>query len=370
MHKLQKMTAALLVAVLLCLSITSCHGSPSSSSDICQTVAGISADTVLLTIDGREVTAEEYLYWSSLVLDSYYHNHIYNTDADDKTCSWVGENWNGGPSATVLGYLMNYNEPILHAADLGFSIEEEELAAAVDQLVADTKSRYGGDDSFDLYLSQICISQEGFRHIMEENIYYQHLLEYLYNEEGEYAPSEEDILSFADDNGYYSCKYVFFSTVGCYTDEAVERVRSKAQSLLDILASSDDPDAYFSAAITDSNWNDDNEESQSGLVSILGAATISTGFDEAVNSLEAGEFSGIVDNTDEYGYFIIQRLPVRPEDVRDAYCAYSFNQLVSQWIADADVEYTDAYNQLNIQNFYVSLINYRLSTDVDADTES
>lgn len=354
-----------MTAVFLCFSISGCQGlSSTSDDDICKIVADIPADTVLLTIDGRKVTAEEYLYWTCLVLDTYYYYHEAGSDTADETCSWVSENWDNGLSSTVLGYLMNYNAPIIHAQEMGFAVDQAEMDEAVDMLVSDYRAGYADDETFELYLSQLCISPAGFRHVMEENVYYQCLFDYLYHDGGEYAPSDEDLLAFADNNGYYACKYAFFSTVGCYTDEARDQMCDKAQLLLNNIAQSDDPDVYFSTVIMDPNWNDDTDESEDGLLSTGG--TISAVFDEAVRSLAVGEFSGIVDNTDEYGYFVIQRLPVPLEEVRDACCASLFNQLISQWNADADVEFTDAYDRLNIQNFYVSLINYRLSTDLDA----
>lgn len=363
-HRLSKAVTLLLAGAVLCLGMTGCREPSSAASpspDICEKVAGIPADTVLLTIDGREIPAEEYLYWTSLVLDTYYYYNYAGSEAADETCSWVSENWDKGLSSTVLGYLLNYNEPGIHGAELGFDPDEAEIAEAVDELVAGYKASYADEETFELYLSQICMSQAGFRRIMEESIYYQYLLDFLYYEEGEYVPSDEDVMAFADDNGYYACQYVFFSTTDCYTDEAIDRVRAKAQLLLDNLAVVEDPDAYFSAVITDSNWNDDSEEGENGLVSVGG--TINAAFDEAVRSLDIGEFSGIIDNTDEYGFFVIRRLELQPEDVRDACCAYQFNQLVSRWNEDAAVEYTDAYDELDFQNFYVSLINYRLSTD-------
>ncbi|MCD8128481.1 MAG: hypothetical protein LUD54_02715 [Oscillospiraceae bacterium] len=359
---------ALPLAAALCLGVSGCGAAEiSAADDVCMETAGIAADTVLLTVDGREITAEEYLYWSSLVLDTFYYNYVSGSDADDAECTWVGEYWEDGLSPTVLGYLLNYNEPIAHASELGFVMDAETLASEVDARVADYKANYEDEGTFALYLSQICMSEEGFRHIMEENVYYQAMQSYLFSDGGIYDPTDAEILEFADEQGYYNCRYVFFSTVGAYTDAAVESHREMAELLLQNLANSDDPDAYFAGVTADPNWNDDTED---GMGLLTAGGYINSTFDEAARALEIGEISGIVDNTDEYGYFVIQRLAIDPDDLREACRAYRFHQLVAEWVEAAEPVYTEAFDALDMQSFYVNLNSYRLSTDVEGETET
>ena len=74
------MTGALLVA-----GLTACApGAPEvDPSDVAYQTAGVTRDTVLFTVDGTEVTADEYLFWllqsvASAKQSGYIGNIIFN----------------------------------------------------------------------------------------------------------------------------------------------------------------------------------------------------------------------------------------------------------------------------------------------------
>ncbi len=365
---MKKTTVSLLLAAALLLSCMVGCGSNSESADEGETtLAGVGESAVLMTVDGREITAEEYLYWACLVLDSYYYSSVYGTSLDDGTHSWVAENWDN-LSLAIESYVLSYNEPLIHAEELGFAADEEVMNEYVDGIVVEYLTYYdGSEETLEDFLSQYCVSVDGFRSIGEKNWYCQVLSDFLYGEGGEYAPTDEEVLAYADDAGYFACKYVFLSIVNYYTEAGIATVREKAEQLMSCIEQSDDPTAYFAEAILEPYWNDDTEESEDGLTAT--ASSISTVFDEAVRSLEVGEFSGVIDDTDEFGYFIIQRLAVNPDDVREECCDYLFSELVSEWCANADVQYSEAYDSIDWQSFYAALTDYRMSFSETVETE-
>ena len=354
--KIYRHTISLILILILTALLCSCAAQSSGTdTDIVKLTAGIDKDTVLLYVDKSPVTAEEYLYWTAQFMDSYY---TYGNQADDNEFAWIDQMWDQGLKDAILNNIKNYNVPAVHAADYGYEPDEDELKEAVDMMVEDIEGSYGTEEEFSKYLRQMCISREGFRHIMEEYSWYSLLLEHLYGEGGEKEPADEEILKFAENEGYYLCKYIYLSTTGAYTDAAVEAVREKAETALDLIKSADDPEEYLTALISDTNWNEDTLESEDGFLSAGGS--IDETFDAAVRALEPGELSDVIDDTENYGFYIIMRLPVKADMLRNTCCIYRFNDQIAKWNEDAEVEYTDDYSSIDFRQFYINLTDHRI----------
>ena len=75
---MRKTVLSLLCALSLLLTLTSCGKEPEaaqSPQSVLEAAGGLSAEETLLTVDGREVAAWQYLYWLAEVTDgirSYY----------------------------------------------------------------------------------------------------------------------------------------------------------------------------------------------------------------------------------------------------------------------------------------------------------
>lgn len=347
----------LFLAVSMGIAMAGCGGQSETEAeatdDVCMATAGIPADTVLFTVDGQDVTAEKYLYWAVRMLDSYYY--YYGEDGD---YSWISACWDTGVSDAALNNLLYYMLPRIHASEFGLEDDDAGLEAEVEEQIADYKADYEDEAGFEDYLQENCISESGFQEILAERLNSQKLKAYLYGEGGAYAPRDDEILSWADELGYYNCRYVFVSTVYYYTDEALERAAERAQIILDNIALAEDQDAYFAEIAADSSWNDDTED---GVGRLTAGGDICEKFDEAVRALKIGEISGIVDDSDEYGYFIIQRLAIDPDDLRETCISDLFNQQIGEWIDGAEIVYTDAFETIDITSFYSNLIDYRAS---------
>lgn len=154
------MTGALLVA-----GLTACApGAPEvDPSDVAYQTAGVTRDTVLFTVDGTEVTADEYLFW---LLQSVASAKQSGYLADDD--AWE-EELNGVPTAEYLkedarNTSVLYTTVSNHAAAAGLTVTEEEQAEAdaeLETLTQRVDSYYGM--TLQEYLDQQCISEAAFR---------------------------------------------------------------------------------------------------------------------------------------------------------------------------------------------------------------
>ena len=82
-------------------------------------------------------------------------------------------------------------------------------------------------------------------------------------------------------------------------------------------------------------------------------------FEDTALALEVGEISEVVES--EYGYHIILRLSVDPEDYRTTLASARLDDTLYQRVDGQTVEYTDAYDSLDLGNFYTALTAFRES---------
>jgi parvulin-like peptidyl-prolyl isomerase len=77
-------------------------------------------------------------------------------------------------------------------------------------------------------------------------------------------------------------------------------------------------------------------------------------FEQTTRDLEYGEISKPVESS--FGYHIILRL--KPE-VREEYLDETMNLYLDNWMYKAEVEYTDAFEQLDVEAIYKEYVAYQ-----------
>ena len=193
------MTGALLVA-----GLTACApGAPEvDPSDVAYQTAGVTRDTVLFTVDGTEVTADEYLFW---LLQSVASAKQSGYLADDD--AWE-EELNGVPTAEYLkedarNTSVLYTTVSNHAAAAGLTVTEEEQAEAdaeLETLTQRVDSYYGM--TLQEYLDQQCISEAAFRKLNQVP-YLARSLQTQMEEAGELTAQDADLDAMVEEAGYY-----------------------------------------------------------------------------------------------------------------------------------------------------------------------
>lgn len=321
------MTGALLVA-----GLTACApGAPEvDPSDVAYQTAGVTRDTVLFTVDGTEVTADEYLFW---LLQSV-------------------------ASAKQSGYL---------ADDDAWEEEQAEADAELETLTQRVDSYYGM--TLQEYLDQQCISEAAFRKLNQVP-YLARSLQTQMEEAGELTAQDADLDAMVEEAGYYKAKHILLAFPenedgSAATDEQKAAVKAEADQLLAQIRTAADPLAEFDKVMNERSEDGRDENNQlyapDGYLAYAGQMVPQ--FESAAKALAVGEISEPVETA--YGYHIILRQDFTDEErqqLRDSMAAiypdYAMSKLNEQWVEEAKVEVKPAYEKLDPNSFYKNMVAF------------
>ena len=341
-----------------------------AADDIAYQATGISRDTVLFTVDGRDVTADQYLYW---LLTSISEAKNAGYLADDE--AWE-ETIEDQPTSDYLkGQALEisklYAVVANHAEEAGAGVTEEQRAKAEEQLdqMGSLYEQYYGLTTQE-WLDQQCITREGYLSLNDAHYQVQNLQSSL-EEAGKLTPTDEDIQNMIDSEGIYNCKHILIAFPAHedgseVTDEEKAATKAEAEALYQEITSAADPITAFDNAMNEKS-DDGRDETSGELLKPNGYTFLSTGallggssslvteFVTAGTALAVDEISAPVET--DYGYHILLRQNADNEDTRAAYPNYAMNQMLEQWTADAKVETTDAYDKLDPKTFCDFMMN-------------
>ena len=341
-----------------------------AADDIAYQATGISRDTVLFTVDGRDVTADQYLYW---LLTSISEAKNAGYLADDE--AWE-ETIEDQPTSDYLkGQALEisklYAVVANHAEEAGAGVTEEQRAKAEEQLdqMGSLYEQYYGLTTQE-WLDQQCITREGYLSLNDAHYQVQNLQSSM-EEAGKLTPTDEDIQNMIDSEGIYNCKHILIAFPAHedgseVTDEEKAATKAEAEALYQEITSAADPITAFDNAMNEKS-DDGRDETSGELLKPNGYTFLSTGallggssslvteFVTAGTALAVDEISAPVET--DYGYHILLRQNADNEDTRAAYPNYAMNQMLEQWTADAKVETTDAYDKLDPKTFCDFMMN-------------
>ncbi|MBQ1351889.1 MAG: hypothetical protein IIY71_04115, partial [Oscillospiraceae bacterium] len=227
----KKTCCAILTICLLASSLAGCSFiSGSTSDDVLQKAIGIPKDTVMMTVNGTDITAEVLCYWVNssvnyLKQQQYNYKDVVWTDEIEGTP--VKEYVKQDAAETVLLYQIVEEK----ALENGCSLMEEDKAELKEMRTYYIEYMGGGDEA--TYLEELRlqgVSEETFLHFAEAGFLYEHLYDALYGETSENAPTTEDLQAYADryvqdqgytdmadflaKTGYLYAKHILISTQG------------------------------------------------------------------------------------------------------------------------------------------------------------
>ena len=165
MYKTQTKWLAGALALAL---LSGCTGKP-AGDDLAYLTTGIQRDSALLTVNGKAVPAEKYLFWLSNAVETmrYYgltDESDWNAPTSDGTTTIAG-----GMKADALQTTLLYEVITQKAAELGATLSEEE-EARIQTDMAENTAALGGEEAFQEMLAQQCISNGGFQEL--NRVYY------------------------------------------------------------------------------------------------------------------------------------------------------------------------------------------------------
>ncbi len=360
-----------LAGALALTLLSGCTGKP-ADDDLAYLTTGIQRDSALLTVNGRAVPAEKYLFWLSNAVETmrYYgltDESDWNAPASDGV-STIAE----GLKADALQTTLLYEVITQKAAELGVTLSQEE-ESRIQTDMAENTAALGGEEAFQEMLAQQCISNEGFQAL--NRVYYlNEALRAKLAADGLLDVTEADVDTYIQENGIYAAKHILIATRRAgegysyeeYTEEEKAQAAEKARDLRRQLAEADDSEELFDTLMN--QYSEDGRDENGDLyypqgytyvfsaekVTGYGQTAMVPEFEEGALALELGQISDPIQT--DYGYHIILRIPVDREQVKaDCTADYKLQQLTQQWMDEAVVETTQAYDELDVKLFYQNL---------------
>lgn len=367
--KMMKRVIAQVLALVLTMSLVACGGAMGTGSrtdGIFYEATGVSPDAVLMRVDGVDVSAESYFY------------QLYNMLSNIVMyCGTDGLAMDSGNGTTFADLCREYTlqsvkeiavvKPLAEKNDL--ALGEEDLAQ-IEEEVAAYEEQYG-----EFGFSYMGVTRQTMEEMYRAFAYYDLLEQSIYVEGGALTPSDEELLSFAEESGLMKADHILLMTqdptTGAALDEAAKQAQyAKAGEILAELQAADDLEALFKTLADENSEDTGRTAYPEGYV--FGAGEMVIEFENAAKELAPGEISGIVESP--YGYHILLRKELTAEEVL-AEGDY-FAGLLKQYSDAAEVEYSDLYNekvaQLDLGAFYTAVSDARdvLYTDYMAQQEA
>ena len=307
------------------------------------------AETVL-TVNGDAVTADEYSGY--MLYNMQYYASMYAQMG-------LTDLWSNEDMAKSLGASMPeaaeqqaiYARVVMQKFnELGLKLsynEQKEMASVRRNSIANT--------SKDAYLNQIAqfgFSDQTYQNFMYISQCYQALNDYYFGENGVNTPSDEDIQKYYEDN-YITAKHILITTVDPASGETKrtdEEAKKEAQSILDRINAGEDFDTLMN------QYSEDTGLSNNPNGYTFTEGQMVTEFYDGAKALAEDEVSELVKSN--YGYHIIKRVKLDESQLDNfksdivSAISGSMDELLQQWIDEAQVETTDLYSTITYENVY------------------
>lgn len=308
--------------------------------------AGVSPDDVLLTVNGDQVPADQFLYvLGQTCLRTQQYMSLYGMNLGSMP-EMAGDLMEQGVELAAYHTLIRQK-----AAELGClptDAQNEEIRKAMDEADLAANAPFWG------------LTDRGSEFVFAMNTYYNNVLEAVTHE-----PSEAELNEYL-----YRVKHILLKTVDdsrqpLPEDQAAEK-KAQAEDLLAQLKSAPDLPAKFDELMNE--YSEDGRTEDGALAApdgyLAGPGDMVSAFETASYALQPGELSDLVET--EFGYHIILRLPtdITAEEMGNSEYADGFRMnamedQMKQWMEEADIVRSDELTNLNAIDFYNRLAAYQ-----------
>ena len=282
-------------------------------------------DEIVGSVDGRDVTWDEYFYWL--------HDAGFQAEQYIQSLAMYGQslNWTDKLSAESEQTLAEYVLELTHdcvrqlntieavAEENGVTLtaeNEAQLAEQLQQTIAGACGEGASEEDFNALLEQEQISRAMYDRISRANFLYQNSFNTLYGANGEKV-SEEDALAYLAENDYLGAAHILFMTVDPATfealdDETAAQKLQQAEAVSAELRAITDVDARAARfAELKEQYCEDSGRSAFPDGYLFTPGEMVAEFEDGVKALEEYEVSEPV--LSPYGYHVIMRLPLSAE---------------------------------------------------------
>lgn len=364
-----KKILALLLTGLMIAGLAACGNQTPASVEGNSTIeetAGTEASYLAL-VNGREVTEDEFAYFCS-----YYMNYV--KDSYGEIEDWTAEISDGQTyeqyvKEAALKWFVYAGALSQQAERLGISLTEEDQAALAAQW-EDFLAGYDSEEAAMAVLEENHCTKELYQYILETQYLNDKIFENMYGAYGQ-ALSDDECASMTEGQGYLMAKHILLTTTTTddegnnvdLTDEEKAERYATLEGLKQQLdnASDEERAELFDTLMAEYSEDPGSTSSPEGYLFVEGDMV--TEFYEGTAALEEYEISDIV--TTDYGYHLIERLPLNYDVIPTAYSYYSyygydyltlrylcadeaFSSSTSSWMDRVEWEITPAYEDLTL----------------------
>ena len=321
------------------------------SRDILDFSAGMKAGDTMLTVNGEPIPADLYLYF--LAVNCAYLTQMYQADVSDYVDQLKED------SKTVTAY---YKLLEMKCQELGCPLTDAQQTELKETLMAQ------GQEDYEQRKTINGLSDETMEFVYAINYFYDNVLNATIG-----TPTDDQLNSYV-----YQTRHILLKTVdttatptlqedGTYTypaldDATVAEKKALAEDILSQLNASDDPSTLFDELMNEYSEDEGLADSPEGYTATLGQMV--SPYEKAALALSFGQVSGIVES--EYGYHIIIRDQVKDlSSYAYKWREYQMGQQVDQWMADADIQTTEALDNLDVADFYAKFNAYQVALSAE-----
>ncbi|MCD8341642.1 MAG: hypothetical protein LUC87_05740 [Clostridiales bacterium] len=301
----------------------------------------LSNDTVVITLDGVDITADMFIYFLSYY-ETYYMLMFSSSGYD------VSLEDSYSDDMTYADFFVQIAEDASIQMAVARSLAEEAEVTFTEENQTSLEEAMAEQTESDLLY--VGANAGAMEDVLTCTIYGNAYQLAVYGEGGSEEITDEMAEEYAEENGYYNCRYILFMGVDLEGEE-LEAVQAEAQACYEALSqlSGDELVEEFQAQQAALNENGDTEECYVSPSSDLS-------FGDTVLALEEYEV-GITDATD-YGYFVVLRLPLGDENlssVKQDYADELFSAAINDAISAADITYADVLEEMDYTAFFDAL---------------
>lgn len=342
--------------------VTYAEGAEPVTRDFAALKDAFPADTVMLTVNGKDVKWSELFFWITdgvNMIDSEF-----GAPVQDFNVEYITEPSLGTNAEAVLTYAVNavsqYRALDTFAEKLGAELSQESLDGMEQQLMSDM-SAVGttSEETFEAMLAIMNMNRDIYDYMNRSYFLVNDCFVAAYGAAGEKC-TDAEALAYAEENEYIRVKHILISTLdeegNPLPDEELAAKRDTADAILKQLQDASDREAKIDELMTQSD-DPGSTYYPDGYVFTHGKMVPS--FEQAAYSLADGEVSGVV--VSDYGFHIILRLPmdidaaVQYVSADEAYSVryYAanaiFNERLNAEVDGAAVEYMPEYGEIDLQ---------------------
>lgn len=323
------------------------------------TVSGLSGDEVVARLGEADITAGHLLYWLSQVITSY----LSQFGGQVTALPWDTEMTEG---VTFAQYML---DQALDAAVLHCSLREmaeQDGLTPTPSIASELEAEYldlviqaeGDEEKVTHMFWATMLTKELLTTLNENSDLYNQLREKRFGEDSGHYPTDAEVNAYLNDIGRYRAKHILLATIDLNAREpldeaAIAQKRATADDLLSQLRAAEDPIALFDDLMHQYSEDTGLEANPEGYTTEKGEMVAP--FEEAALALENGEISGVVES--DFGYHIILRLPMDPDDYRDETASYFLEKRLEEEQDSLGVEAAAALDKLDVGSFWDNVLS-------------